>query len=1105
MSKAVSFLESKNIEAKNYLEQAIHFVYQNELPISDIFSSISRFYTQQEKELVRQTGLFDKNFYLTSYPDVASAGIDPFTHYLEFGWREDRDPHLEFNTAFNKAKYIHKSENTCPLLTFANGPKAENNSTISPRSFVLNQEKVSFPKDKKLAIHIHLYYPEILKELLPLISEIYNSIDIFITTVSKYKESRVNAVLSKQKVVNKVEVVQVENTGRDIAPMVVALGKKLGTYDYVCHLHSKKSPHTHFGDRWRAYLFDQLIGSEKQLDSIISAFEKDPKLGLIYPNNYFEIKKFTDWNGNFDAIEAFLEKIGFDESGLNESQSPAFPAGSMCWFRPKALHQLFNGKMTLEDFEFEDSQEEGTLAHVIERCLGILPILNGFKADSFHSPIVEPQRYAKVWKGASAQTSYQPRDTSTTSRWLRDTPAIALNERVALSAQFPYYNEQSLTIHWVIPDFGLGAGGHMTIFRMVRFLEEFGHRQTIWIQNAQNYVTPAIAKQVINNNYQEIGEGVIVQFLPEDVAWISGDVVIATDCWTVFPVHAMSKFKERFYLIQDWEPMFHPVGDSHLIAQLTYSMGFNALCAGEWLYSKAREAGMWARSWKLATDKKIYFPAEEPVDNGDLLHVAFYARAYTPRRAVMMGVAALQELDRRGVNLHVSFFGENGVNFNVSFSHEYLGIMSPDELGELYRKSDVGMVFSATNYSLIPLEMMGCALPVLELDVESTRAVFDESFIELVKPDPLAIADRLESLAKNPESIREKSAKALDYALSLDWEESARSLEQGIFDKLKHGSFKSFNKTELFEHQAKYKVTASVIIPTYNAGNEFEAVLDILLRQACSFEYEIVIVDSGSSDQTVDLIRSKKSDRIKLYEIPNTEFQHGRTRNYAISMSEGEFVAVITQDAMPADEHWLTHLINGFEQAPDAVGVFGSHKAYESHSDFVKRDIFRVFERFNMFGEEYSWYFDQREPGSKDWQFALQYYSDNNSCMRKSVWDQLPYPEIDWGEDQAWAWMIVQLGLTKVYQKDAVVYHSHDDTPEIRYKTAKTEAQFFNDRFGIKLCNPDDNVDTVVQQNIDSERAYGEHENLDKQLIEKQLTLVEAGLKGRFAALKNEK
>ena len=82
------------------------------------------------------------------------------------------------------------------------------------------------------------------------------------------------------------------------------------------------------------------------------------------------------------------------------------------------------------------------------------------------------------------------------------------------------------------------------------------------------------------------------------------------------------------------------------------------------------------------------------------------------------------------------------------------------------------------------------------------------------------------------------------------------------------------------------------------------------------------------------------------------------------------------------------------------------------------------------------------------WRKILHFYSDNNSCLRKSVWRSLPLPCVPYGEDQLWADMVIRNGYEKLYVRDAVVKHSHDYDTNDTFERAATEAEFFSSCFG---------------------------------------------------------
>ena len=101
-----------------------------------------------------------------------------------------------------------------------------------------------------------------------------------------------------------------------------------------------------------------------------------------------------------------------------------------------------------------------------------------------------------------------------------------------------------------------------------------------------------------------------------------------------------------------------------------------------------------------------------------------------------LGLLALELLAERGPEFEVHLFGSDAPLDFAAFPAVNHGVVPPDALAELYRACDVGLCFSATNYSLIPQEMMACGLPVLELDGPSTRAVFPPGVVTLAGPDP---------------------------------------------------------------------------------------------------------------------------------------------------------------------------------------------------------------------------------------------------------------------------------------------------------------------------------------------------------------------------------
>jgi glycosyltransferase involved in cell wall biosynthesis len=1060
--------------------------------------------THDQAQAVQKIKLFDAKYYLSMYEDIHLSGVDALAHYMQFGWREHRNPSPFCDTYYMlKANPVREGIN--PLSQYFDAGRPDNWQIRSPNSVTISalndhagpRRKLPFAA-LKLAVHAHVFYPEFIEEVTNVLKRIRYPFDLFVTTCTEPDLEFISNYLLRRDPRNSFEVRLVENRGRDLGPMLVGVPEIWRNYDVVAHIHSKKSPHTNFGDKWRNYLLSQMFGSSALVDEIMAYLTENRDVGFLFPENLYEIKKYMDGFSNWKLVNSLLKRAGFPTQ--IKPRIPEFAAGSMAWFRTETFRPLVDSFSSFEDFDLENEEFENTIAHSLERIFPLVATASGYRPVTYY--LTGPLQLPPLDRRYSSGTYFE----SPGSKWARDTPRIAKNSAVPLAPMSDVFDADSLTISWVIPDFDRGAGGHMTIFRIVAYFEELGHRQVVWIQNPANHPTPGAAKKAIQRWYRPIGDNVHVRFLPDDVRQMSGDVIIATDCWTVYPTVAASNFKERFYFIQDFEPYFHPVGENYLVAEQTYRMGLYGLCAGAWLATKARTYSMEASQWELAVDHELYFPSIPAVDTlcdkaNRAISIAFYARDYTPRRAKRLGLATFEELLRRGVNFIVRMFGEDSVNESHEFAVESRGIMTPEELAELYRECDIGVVFSTTNYSLVPLEMMACDLPVVDIDTESTRAIFKNGEVTLASPNPVAIADAIQRVIADRDYVNTQRSKAREFVAKLDWEQSARHIDTAIRERLTQKTFVAIRPDAFCGPAVQRRPTVSVVIPTLNAGYKFKAVLERVTQQSIDGAYEVLIIDSGSTDETVDLVRSFKAKNVRLHEIPNEQFQHGRTRNAGISMTDGEYVAILTQDAAPANANWLARLVDGFSLSPRVAGVFGRHLAYPEHGAFVARDLEVMFDSFADYGSLYSWkcglpsFF---HPGGIPWQMVLQFYSDNNSAMRRSVWKILPYPEVDWGEDQLWGWEALKAGFDKAYVDEARVFHSHIPNPQQQFKVSFVEGAFFVRYFGWNLHDSSaQSVESQIKAMNDRDQEFSIERQISQTELKKRMELNRATIRGR--------
>jgi len=650
------------------------------------------------------------------------------------------------------------------------------------------------------------------------------------------------------------------------------------------------------------------------------------------------------------------------------------------------------------------------------------------------------------------------------------------------------FDATAVNVHWIIPDFGHGGGGHANIFKLAAELQRRGHPQHIWIDQATLHGSEAALRLDAMRWYDFFGE---IGFLSQDDQ-PEGDVVVATSWQSAQRVRHLDRFRRRFYFVQDYEPWFYPQGTQALQADATYCTDFDFFCGSPWLASKiADEVGAWTTHFLLVPDSSVYSRVHEERQNKPLRIVA-YAREHTTRRCVDLLQSALTELACRGVAFQLYAFGISphtaGAWRNLGVPVQAVEQATPVELAEQYHKSDLGIALSSTNYSQVPPEMMACGLPVVDLDLEATSHTYPAGAVTLAKPDATSLADQIEGLLGDRDARYTQAEIAHRWVADLSWSRVADHFIATAIERI--GA-----DTGTVARVVNERPRVTVAIPTLNGRQDLPVLMNALHQQDCPWPFEILVIDSESDDGTADRARELGARTI---EIARSTFQHGRTRNFAVSQAQGEFVAFLTQDAIPANNHWLRELVEPMIDDSTIAGCFGRHVAHFDASIFTEMELAGHFKGFDAHPAVVSCETDRAryDDGDPGWRQFLYFYSDNNSCLRKSVWQQFPYPAVRFGEDQAWARTIIDAGLRKAFVRDAVVRHSHDFDPEEARFRAWEEAFFFADHFNY-LQIPSHKVLAQVQRDQARRvRKLGEERGVDPAMIDEQLAIVHAKFDG---------
>jgi rhamnosyltransferase len=235
----------------------------------------------------------------------------------------------------------------------------------------------------------------------------------------------------------------------------------------------------------------------------------------------------------------------------------------------------------------------------------------------------------------------------------------------------------------------------------------------------------------------------------------------------------------------------------------------------------------------------------------------------------------------------------------------------------------------------------------------------------------------------------------------------------------------------------------TVAIPVLNGGELLGRTLDAVSRQALAREVELLVADSGSSDGSRERASSAGA---RVLELDRADFGHGATRNLLLRESRGAHVALLTQDAEPADEHWLARLLAGFEQADDVALVYGPYLPRSDASPAVRRELERWFGTLRPGVERLS--SSERDLPAVELMGRRGFFSDANAAVARAAWERVPFREIAYAEDRALALDMLRAGYAKVYEPAAAVLHSHEYGAVQRFRRAFDEWQGLHDVYG---------------------------------------------------------
>jgi lipopolysaccharide biosynthesis protein len=277
-------------------------------------------------------------------------------------------------------------------------------ATIASGAFSLElftRKPISFGQAKKvkvnsrlkihestLGVFVHIYYEDFIQNILEQLKSLPVPAVFYFSVASESMKKHLEDAIASE--ISVAEIRVVPNRGRNFGPLLVEFAGQMSAYDFVLHLHSKKSEHAGepLGKMWSNTLVSGLLGP-KSLACALALLNENSEVGLIYPDMAKRFRRVNHfWGSNRKPLtrSKFFEK---STSSPSWNKPLAYPVGGMFLARTDALRELISFEWSYEMFPEEKGQLDGTLQHALERYVGFNVTSNGFEHAVFTEHVDE--------------------------------------------------------------------------------------------------------------------------------------------------------------------------------------------------------------------------------------------------------------------------------------------------------------------------------------------------------------------------------------------------------------------------------------------------------------------------------------------------------------------------------------------------------------------------------------------------------------------------------------------------------------------------------------------------------------------------------------------
>lgn len=343
------------------------------------FSSSKLQQEQADLYQLQAEKLLNPDFYA---PRQRLSNLDLHQRYL-LSWRSGiraRKPFPGFHPGIYRERQLANGPLRDPLAHWIEQGKPPGPwklALIEPAS----TPATALPPSAMVALHIHVFYPELLAPMLDRLAQNQIRPDLFLSYSDPSLESAISQTLAAHQ--QQASLHPVPNRGRDIGPLLSELGQHLDqAYSFHGHLHTKKSVLIDNGtaDRWREFLLVNLLGDavHPMADRILAAMNSQSELGLVFPDD----PGCLSWTKNRKQAEALAERLAL----MPLPEAINFPVGTMFWARQGAMSRLYQLGLEWNDYPPEPVGYDGTILHAIERLLPQICLASGYQYALTHVP-----------------------------------------------------------------------------------------------------------------------------------------------------------------------------------------------------------------------------------------------------------------------------------------------------------------------------------------------------------------------------------------------------------------------------------------------------------------------------------------------------------------------------------------------------------------------------------------------------------------------------------------------------------------------------------------------------------------------------------------------